>query len=83
MDGDYCCKYDVEHVEAGNEKPECDGGKISMASLCCKDHQHIKCPHKLGCVNHAESEGNSCRYTKIEIIHQRPLTKYLIIKQSN
>ena len=50
LDGNYCCHYDTENVDA-IEGARCDGGKISLTSSCCKKHEFTRCPHKEGCVN--------------------------------
>ena len=57
LEGGYCCKFDIEHVDV-NEGSRCDGSKISLASSCCKDHSWIKCPYTEGCVKHIERAGN-------------------------
>ena len=50
MWGEYCCKSESEK-STQNNLPECDGGHISIDSICCKDDQYEKCPHIGGCKN--------------------------------
>ena len=57
LEGGYCCKFDMEHVDV-SDGSQCDGSKISLASSCCKDHAWLKCPYTEGCVNYVEVAGN-------------------------
>ena len=43
LDGTYCCKYGVEKVDVAVGE-RCDGGTISLNSVCCKDNEHTPCP---------------------------------------
>ena len=46
--GDYCCSTEYEKVYSPDGL-KCDGGKISLDSLCCKGNA-VKCPSR-SCVN--------------------------------
>ena len=48
MWGEYCCKTELEE---NNNFVACDGGPISINSVCCKDNEYEKCPHIGGCKN--------------------------------
>ena len=50
MWGEYCCKTEVENT-AQNNLYECDGGPLSINSICCEDDLYEKCPHIGGCKN--------------------------------
>jgi len=54
LNGDYCCKYDMEKVYPP-EGTTCDGSRIALNSTCCKDDAHAKCPHRDGCVNYVHA----------------------------
>ena len=49
--GAYCCKYNQEKVWAPQGQ-ECDGGPISITSLCCKGDAGTKCGSGNSCTNH-------------------------------
>ena len=50
MWGEYCCKTESEKITQSN-LAECDGGHISINSVCCEEDQYEKCPHMGGCKN--------------------------------
>ena len=50
MWGEYCCKTKLEK-STQNNLAECDGGQISINSVCCEDNEYEKCPHIGGCKN--------------------------------
>ena len=50
MWGEYCCKTEWEGT-AENNLAACDGGLISINSICCEDNQYDKCPNMVGCKN--------------------------------
>lgn len=53
-DGKYCCKFSKEKVDVvlGDK---CDGGNISLQSMCCNYDEYIQCPNTQTCQS---NEGN-------------------------
>lgn len=55
MGGDYCCETRFENVfmqlddETQIDKSHCDGGTISLESVCCRDNRFIVCPNNKKC----------------------------------
>jgi len=50
--GNHCCKYNQEKVEEWQGEA-CDGGIISLQSLCCKNNDGMPCPSASGlCKNY-------------------------------
>ena len=53
--GRYCCQYGFEHIlQAYGEN--CDGGPISINSVCCKQFAYIRCPTGV-CKNRGKYKG--------------------------
>lgn len=50
MWGTHCCKHELEN-NSPNGISECDGGPLSLNSLCCKDNAYQKCRDEKGCHN--------------------------------
>ena len=48
MWGTHCCKHDVED-DTTYGVSECDGGPISLNSICCKNNEYKKCWDLRGC----------------------------------
>ena len=55
MWGKYCCKNDTEDIIVERNKPGhiegCDGGTLSIDSVCCTNNDMIKCSSEEGCRN--------------------------------
>lgn len=51
MWGLYCCTSKLEK-NSSIGMDECNGGAISLNSICCKDNDYEKCPDDRGCSNH-------------------------------
>ena len=50
MWGLYCCKSkSKKNISMGMD--ECDGGAISLNSICCEGDDYEKCPDDRGCSN--------------------------------
>ena len=53
MWGQYCCgtlKEDNSTVSLVG----CNGGEISLGSICCEKNIHYKCPHDKGCTDNKD-----------------------------
>merc|ERR1711981_784352 len=46
-DGDYCCSTSIEKEDKARDGERCDGGPISLGSLCCQNDDYKKCPTAL------------------------------------
>ena len=57
MWGTHCCKSLLESNESKAETvfDGCDGGALSMDSLCCFNDEYIKCPSSSGCIGNKGS----------------------------
>ena len=41
--GEYCCASDYEKINE-SQGAKCDGSKIQLDSLCCRNDEHKRCP---------------------------------------
>lgn len=57
MWGKYCCETKTEGTSS-IPIDGCDGGELSMSSICCEQNNHQECLHNEGCVD-SEGDGNS------------------------
>ena len=78
MWGEYCCETELE-ATANHNFAACDGGPISINSVCCEDNKYEKCPHIGGCIN---NRGINCCQKRAFIKYIVTLIKLIVCIQS-
>ena len=59
--GEYCCRTTKEGTST-IELEGCDGGELSLNSICCDQNDHVECPHEEGC-NDSKERGKLIVYS--------------------
>ena len=49
LSGKYCCESQLENDNSAVEGEVCDGGQISLSSVCCRGHKYLRCPGGKDC----------------------------------